>query len=40
MAYGERLFDEWKSQQEKKIIDVHDWYFLGLDEWIGLGEND
>jgi glucosamine-6-phosphate isomerase len=34
------LFKEWKSQQEEKIIDMHSWYFLGLDEWIGLGETD
>ena len=34
------LFNEWKLQQEQKIIDVHAWHFLGLDEWIGLGEND
>ena len=34
------LYKEWKLQQEKKIIDIHNWYFLGLDEWIGLGEND
>lgn len=34
------LFKEWQTQQEKKIIDVHQWFFLGLDEWIGLGEND
>jgi glucosamine-6-phosphate isomerase len=34
------LFKEWKLQQDKKIVDVHAWYFLGLDEWIGLGEND
>jgi len=34
------LFKEWKLQQEKKIVDVHAWYFLGLDEWLGLGEND
>ena len=34
------LYNEWKLQHDKKIIDVHNWYFLGLDEWIGLGEND
>ena len=34
------LYKEWKLQQEKKIIDIHNWYFLGLDEWIGLDEND
>jgi galactosamine-6-phosphate isomerase len=34
------LFKEWQLQQEKKIIDAHQWFFLGLDEWIGLGEND
>jgi len=34
------LYKEWKLQQEKKIIDIHNWYFLGLDEWIGLGESD
>lgn len=34
------LYKELKLQQEKKIIDIHNWYFLGLDEWIGLGEND
>ncbi len=34
------LYNEWKLQQEKNMINVHDWYFLGLDEWIGLGEND
>jgi galactosamine-6-phosphate isomerase len=34
------LYKEWKHQQDKKIINVHNWYFLGLDEWIGLGEND
>jgi len=34
------LFKEWKLQQEKNIINVHDWYFLGLDEWIGLGKTD
>lgn len=34
------LYKEWQLQQEKKIINVHNWYFLGLDEWIGLSEND
>ncbi len=34
------LYKEWKHQQEEKIINVHNWYFLGLDEWIGLDEND
>jgi len=34
------LFKEWQLQQEKKIIDVHSWLLLGLDEWVGLGEND
>lgn len=34
------LYKEWKLQQEKKIIDVHKWNFLGLDEWVGLDEND
>jgi len=34
------LYKEWKQQQEKKIIDVRNWHFLGLDEWIGLSEND
>lgn len=34
------LFKEWQTQQEKKIIDAHQWFFLGLDEWIGLGENE
>jgi glucosamine-6-phosphate isomerase len=34
------LYNEWKLQQGKNIINVHDWYFLGLDEWIGLGRND
>jgi len=34
------LFKEWKLQHEEKIIDVHDWYFLGLDEWVGLGKTD
>ena len=34
------LYKELKIQQENRIIDVHKWYFLGLDEWIGLGERD
>jgi galactosamine-6-phosphate isomerase len=34
------LYKEWKLQQEKKVIDVHKWNFLGLDEWVGLDEND
>jgi glucosamine-6-phosphate isomerase len=34
------LYKEWKLQQEKRMIDVHDWNFIALDEWIGLGEND
>ena len=34
------LFKEWKLQQEQKTVDVHAWHFLGLDEWIGFGEND
>jgi galactosamine-6-phosphate isomerase len=34
------LYKEWKRQQDEKIINVHDWYFLGLDEWIGLGTTD
>ncbi|HEX5154489.1 MAG TPA: glucosamine-6-phosphate deaminase [Parafilimonas sp.] len=34
------LYKEWGRQQEKKIINVHDWHFLGLDEWIGLGKED
>ncbi len=34
------LYKEWKLQQEKNIINIHSWYFLGLDEWIGLSEND
>jgi galactosamine-6-phosphate isomerase len=34
------LYREWQLQQKKKIIDVHNWYFVGLDEWVGLDEND
>lgn len=34
------LYKEWELQHDKKIIDVHNWSFLGLDEWIGLSEND
>jgi glucosamine-6-phosphate isomerase len=34
------LYKEWKLQQDKKIINVHNWYFLGLDEWVGLSETD
>ena len=34
------LYKEWELQQGKKIIDIYNWYFLGLDEWIGLDEND
>jgi len=34
------LYKEWKRQQTEKIINVHNWNFLGLDEWIGLGKTD
>jgi len=34
------LYKAWKRQQEEKIINVHGWNFLGLDEWLGLGKDD
>jgi galactosamine-6-phosphate isomerase len=34
------LYKEWELQHEEQIINVHDWYFLGLDEWVGLGRTD
>ncbi len=34
------LYKAWEIQQDKKIIDIYNWNFIALDEWIGLGEND
>lgn len=34
------LYKEWKYQHDHRIINVLSWNFLGLDEWVGLDQND
>jgi glucosamine-6-phosphate isomerase len=34
------LYKELVQQNNASAIDISNWYFLGLDEWIGLDEND
>ena len=34
------LYKELINQVEEKNIDVSGWYFISLDEWAGMNEND
>ncbi|HEY5463200.1 MAG TPA: glucosamine-6-phosphate deaminase [Hanamia sp.] len=34
------LYKEMIGRIAKKNIDISDWYFVGLDEWLGMNEND
>ena len=34
------LYKELTKQQNESLLNTSQWYFLGLDEWIGLGRND
>ncbi len=34
------LYKELARQQNESLSDTSQWFFLGLDEWIGLGKND
>ena len=34
------LYRELIKRHQEKQLDVSDWFFLGLDEWIGLDKND
>lgn len=34
------LYKQLAQQQEEKLFNTSQWFFLGLDEWVGLGKND
>lgn len=34
------LYKELARQKDASLIDTSQWYFLGLDEWVGLGKHD
>lgn len=34
------LYKQLVKQRNNSLLDISGWYFLGLDEWIGLGKND
>lgn len=34
------LYKELSNRQSASLIDTSNWFFLGLDEWVGLGRND
>ncbi len=34
------LYKELVERARKKQLDVSDWFFVGLDEWIGMNEDD
>ena len=34
------LYRELVERAGKKQLDASDWFFIGLDEWVGMNEND
>lgn len=34
------LYRELAGRQNASLLDTSNWFFLGLDEWVGLGRND